>query len=66
MKKILSLLLLAAGIAASAQNNVLNADITTQGYMNPVIPGYYPDPSVCRVGDDFYPKILYPPSREER
>lgn len=25
-----------------------------QGYKNPVIPGYHPDPSVCRVGDDFY------------
>ena len=23
-------------------------------YANPVIPGYHPDPSVCRVGDDFY------------
>lgn len=23
-------------------------------YMNPIIPGYYPDPSVCRVGDWFY------------
>ena len=22
--------------------------------MNPVIPGYYPDPSVCRVGEDYY------------
>ena len=21
---------------------------------NPVIPGYHPDPSICRVGDDFY------------
>ncbi|MDO4622507.1 MAG: glycoside hydrolase family 43 protein [Eubacteriales bacterium] len=21
---------------------------------NPIIPGYYPDPSICRVGDDFY------------
>ena len=55
MKKILSLLfLLAAGAAASAQNNALNAGVASQGYMNPVIPGYYPDPSVCRVGDDFY------------
>lgn len=26
----------------------------TQGYVNPVIPGFYPDPSVCRVGDDYY------------
>ena len=24
------------------------------GYLNPVIPGFYPDPSVCRVGEDFY------------
>jgi beta-xylosidase len=23
-------------------------------YRNPVIPGLYPDPSVCRVGDDFF------------
>jgi xylan 1,4-beta-xylosidase len=25
-----------------------------QGYKNPVIPGFHPDPSVCKVGDDFY------------
>ena len=24
------------------------------GYQNPVIAGFHPDPSVCRVGDDFY------------
>ncbi|MEO0293466.1 MAG: glycoside hydrolase family 43 protein [candidate division WOR-3 bacterium] len=23
-------------------------------YTNPVIPGCYPDPSICRVGDDYY------------
>lgn len=23
-------------------------------YDNPVIPGFHPDPSVCRVGDDYY------------
>lgn len=23
-------------------------------YHNPVLPGFYPDPSICRVGDDFY------------
>lgn len=23
-------------------------------YRNPVIPGYHPDPSICRVGDDYY------------
>lgn len=23
-------------------------------FTNPVIPGFYPDPSICRVGDDYY------------
>lgn len=23
-------------------------------YLNPVLPGFYPDPSVCRVGPDYY------------
>lgn len=23
-------------------------------YKNPIIPGFYPDPSICRVGDDYY------------
>jgi xylan 1,4-beta-xylosidase len=23
-------------------------------YRNPILPGFYPDPSVCRVGEDFY------------
>ena len=26
----------------------------TQGYRNPVLPGFHADPSVCRAGDDFY------------
>ncbi|MCL2600887.1 MAG: glycoside hydrolase family 43 protein [Treponema sp.] len=25
-----------------------------QTFQNPILPGFYPDPSVCRVGDDFY------------
>ena len=25
-----------------------------QGYKNPVIPGFHPDPSVCKAGDDYY------------
>lgn len=28
-----------------------NAEVT---FTNPVIPGFYSDPSVCRVGDDYY------------
>jgi len=27
---------------------------TGEVFSNPVIPGFYPDPSVCRVGTDFY------------
>jgi alpha-N-arabinofuranosidase len=23
-------------------------------YLNPILPGFYPDPSICRVGEDFY------------
>ena len=26
-------------------------------YTNPVIPGFHPDPSVCRVGDDYYAAV---------
>ncbi len=29
-------------------------EIDAQTYRNPIIPGYHPDPSVCRVGDCFY------------
>ncbi len=27
---------------------------TSTHFQNPVLPGFYPDPSVCRVGDDYY------------
>jgi xylan 1,4-beta-xylosidase len=23
-------------------------------FTNPILPGFYPDPSICRVGDDYY------------
>ena len=43
MKKILlTLSLVVSTIVADAQ------------LRNPIIPGFHPDPSVCRVGDDFY------------
>lgn len=28
--------------------------VLAQGYKNPVIPGFYPDPSICRVESDYY------------
>ncbi|NLT51047.1 MAG: glycoside hydrolase family 43 protein [Ignavibacteria bacterium] len=35
---------------------LLNIDCSSQKrtYTNPVMSGFYPDPSVCRVGDDYY------------
>ncbi|MBQ3657769.1 MAG: glycoside hydrolase family 43 protein [Bacteroidales bacterium] len=45
MKQFFIAAVLSASICGSA---------VSQGYKNPVIPGYHPDPSVCRVGDDFY------------
>lgn len=46
MKKTILILGMSAALNCFAQ--------TVQGYRNPVIPGFHPDPSVCRVGDDFY------------
>jgi len=37
--------------AVSSAISTVSAQIT---YRNPVIPGFHPDPSVCRVGDDYY------------
>jgi alpha-N-arabinofuranosidase len=68
MKKILWIWILVLGIPSSAQENSNvfsgisnrnpfaampdpNAEVT---YHNPVIPGFYSDPSVCRVGEDYY------------
>ena len=35
-----------------------NGKVTTtpeaDEYLNPIIAGFYPDPSICRVGDDYY------------
>ena len=47
MKRFLiALILVVLALPMSAQS--------AESYTNPVIPGYHPDPSVCRVGDDFY------------
>ena len=44
MKRLLTILILA--IASSAA--------FAQGFNNPVVKGFSPDPSVCRVGEDYY------------
>jgi xylan 1,4-beta-xylosidase len=36
---------------------VLSSDSTAQGkkeFTNPILAGFYPDPSICRVGSDYY------------
>lgn len=48
MKKsvITAMLLMAACVQGLCQ--------TQAKFTNPIIPGFHPDPSICRVGDDFY------------
>jgi xylan 1,4-beta-xylosidase len=46
MKKILILLFITLPLSFT-----IKAQTT---YTNPIIPGFHPDPSVCRVNDDFY------------
>lgn len=46
-------------LAIAVMNTVPCAGITgdggfSRGFSNPVLTGFHPDPSVCRVGDDFY------------
>lgn len=45
MKRIVLFLITTFSMFATAQ---------AQGYTNPIIPGFNPDPSVCRVGEDYY------------
>ena len=33
--------------------------VNAQTFHNPIIPGYHPDPSICRVGDKFYGKRCF-------
>jgi xylan 1,4-beta-xylosidase len=45
----LRLAMAAIGLFAAA-----TAYAAPQSYVNPVIPGFHPDPSICRVGNDYY------------
>jgi xylan 1,4-beta-xylosidase len=29
-------------------------EVTERSYLNPIIPGFYPDPSICKVDDNYY------------
>jgi len=37
----------------AGSNDVATA-VTDGEYRNPILAGFYPDPSICRVGDDYY------------
>lgn len=39
------MLFFSVAVGAAAQERIYN---------NPILPGFYPDPSICRVNDDFY------------
>jgi xylan 1,4-beta-xylosidase len=38
----------------TGRDEVFAAPLPAGHYRNPILAGYYPDPSICRVGDDFY------------
>ena len=38
----------------SGKDKTLDRGLQAGEYHNPILAGFYPDPSICRVGDDFY------------
>ncbi len=46
-----SLLLMAIMVVVTS---IATAQNVPKTYNNPILAGYHPDPSICRVGDDFY------------
>ncbi|RZM26024.1 MAG: glycoside hydrolase family 43 protein, partial [Sphingomonas sp.] len=66
MLRILGLMLAGASVAATASEPARFSRFTYEGrseersaagpgeYRNPILSGYYPDPSVTRVGEDYY------------
>lgn len=43
-----------AGCAVGLTLAALPASLLGQGYQNPILPGFYPDPSVCRADSSYY------------
>ncbi len=38
----------------SGNDKTLDRDLKAGEFHNPILTGFYPDPSICRVGDDYY------------
>ena len=47
-------LVVATGVICAASALASNSSEVVDTFTNPIIPGGYPDPSICRVGEDFY------------
>ncbi|HEY0945223.1 MAG TPA: glycoside hydrolase family 43 protein [Opitutaceae bacterium] len=38
----------------SGRDAIFEGPLRPESYRNPILAGFYPDPSLCRVGDDYY------------
>ena len=47
-------LVVAIGVVCAATVSASSSSGAAETFTNPIIPGGYPDPSICRVGEDFY------------
>ena len=47
-------LVVATGVVCAATALASSSSEVVDTFTNPIIPGGYPDPSICRVGEDFY------------
>ena len=47
-------LVVATGVVCATITSASSYSAAAETFTNPIIPGGYPDPSICRVGEDFY------------
>ena len=47
-------LAVATGVVCATITSISSYSAAAETFTNPIIPGGYPDPSICRVGEDFY------------
>ncbi len=56
--RLMGVLLVAVGILlllyVFLRSGQAHAQEAAKTFQNPILPGFHPDPSICRVGDDFY------------
>ncbi|MDR0537978.1 MAG: glycoside hydrolase family 43 protein [Tannerellaceae bacterium] len=53
-QNIITILLCLTALTNALPQTQNNEPGSTKGFHNPILPGFYPDPSVCRVGEDYY------------